>query len=320
MLYAFIVTIILGSLTEYIKDFFMIFLSISGIKLYKITSNIEINKIMKVIKINGSTINTNNKDSGIIWGKYFIGSLRTSDNEYDNNKLLFLLCTKKQYEIIKINKDKISDDENIEQIKEIIEDKDSNKIKEITYWSRSGSYRFIFYMSRPLYLTNIIKKDEQQTIVDSIYLNFLKKKHLVVNIYGEPGVGKSMIGFILSQKLECNYCDSWNPTDPNDNLDNIYNEINPDSSKPLILVLEEFDIIIQKINNNIQKHKEYHIQVTDKIGWNSLLDKIQIGIYPYLILILTSNKSPTDIDKQDPSLLRMGRVDFKYNLKSTKNE
>ena len=299
----------------------MIILSLCNIKLYKITSNVEINKIIKVIKISRSTMVSDNKDCGIIWGKYFIGTLRTGDNEYDNSKLLFLLTTKKQYEIIKSNKDKILDHENINNENQAIEDEDCNKIKEMIYWARCGSYRYIYYTKRALNIKNMVKKENQEKIIDSIYNNYLNKKRLVVNIYGEPGVGKSTIGHILSQKLECNYCDSWNPTDPNDNLDNIYNEINPDSSKPLILVLEEFDIIIEKIKkNNIQKHKEYHIQITDKIGWNSLLDKIQIGIYPYLILILTSNKPPNDIDNYDPSLLRTGRVDFKYKLKSIKDE
>ena len=72
------------------------------------------------------------------------------------------------------------------------------------------------------------------------------------------------IGYLLAKDLHCHFCDTWNPSDPNDNLDNVYNDIYPDCNKPLILVLEEFDIIIDKSKSKFINHKEYPIQVSDK--------------------------------------------------------
>ena len=44
------------------------------------------------------------------------------------------------------------------------------------------------------------------------------------------------------------------------------------------------------------------------------LDKIGMGIYPNIILILSSNKSIHEIDKMDPCYLRKGRVNIVSEL------
>lgn len=192
--------------------------------------------------------------------------------------------------------------------------------KQIKFWARTGTYKYFYYLSRNLDLTNVNEMNNQNNIINLIIDMYKKKNFLIINLYGEPGVGKTMLCYLLCKKLNGNYCDSWNPTDPNDSLDHIYNEVIPEESKPLILVLEEFDLIIKNITENIKKHKEYPISVTDKMGWNALLDKIQIGIYPNLILLLTSNKTPDYINNIDSSYIREGRVDFKFNLKRIKSD
>ena len=50
------------------------------------------------------------------------------------------------------------------------------------------------------------------------------------------------------------------------------------------------------------------ISVQNKTGWNRMLDEIGRGLYPHLILLMTSNRDPAFIRSLDPSYIREGRV------------
>jgi hypothetical protein len=53
----------------------------------------------------------------------------------------------------------------------------------------------------------------------------------------------------------------------------------------------------------------------DKSDWNSMLDKVtDLGFYPNLILILTSNVTLDTLHELDPSMLRAGRIDKAYHM------
>jgi len=119
-----------------------------------------------------------------------------------------------------------------------------------------------------------------------------------------------MIGLLLAKKLEGHFCKSWNPTEPSDRLAKVYQAVSPTRKNPLILVLEEFDGIIKKIINGKLEHKHISIPVKDKASWNSMLDDINLGLYPNLILVLTSNQGPEWVRQQDKSFIREGRVDI----------
>jgi hypothetical protein len=45
-----------------------------------------------------------------------------------------------------------------------------------------------------------------------------------------------------------------------------------------------------------------------------MLDEIQRGMYPNIILLLTSNKTPDFIRSLDPSYIRDGRVDLTFEM------
>ena len=75
------------------------------------------------------------------------------------------------------------------------------------------------------------------------------------------------------------------------------------------------DVILNDIHKGIPNHKNIPIPVRNKITWNTLLDKISIGLYPYLILFLISNKSANDLSNLDKSYLRDGRVNYKKEIK-----
>ena len=119
-----------------------------------------------------------------------------------------------------------------------------------------------------------------------------------------------MIAILLADKYNSYYCNSLKPCEPGTRLADLYNEAEPSSDKPLVVVFEEFDEIIDEINKGILPHKTLPIFISNKNGWNQFLDEIGLGLYPYLILILTTNKSPEYIRNVDPSYIREGRVNL----------
>lgn len=314
MLYAIFFAVVGGFSFDIIKDSVLIILSMFNIGMYKITSTIEINKLINKLNIINYTISTNEKPDGIIWGKWYLGKIISSNNDYDNSKLMFVLMNKNKFKKI-ITQNTIN-----KCVKSIKNSNNENNTQNINYWFRQGSFRYLYYIKRLLDVSKFISFNDQQIIIDKIVTKFETKNNLVLYLHGDPGTGKSMLCYLLTKTLSGHFCDTWNPTEPNDTIDTVYNEIMPDNSKPLILVLEEFDIIIDKVSDGQNKHKEYPIQIRDKIGWNSLLDKIQLGIYPNLILVLISNKTPKYIENKDMSYIRKGRVDMFFDIKGSKND
>ena len=183
MIYAIFFTIICSLSTDIIKDFIFLILSIFNIKLYKFTSNIEINKIINLLEIKKHTVVNNNKQSGLILGKNFIGKIIIKDFEFDNYKLLYFICNESFYNK-KINnntnylvKSNINKDNNDNIIKN-----DNNKNhnylqlnKQIKFWARTGTYKYFYYLSRNLDLTNVNEMNNQNNIINLI-IDMYKKK------------------------------------------------------------------------------------------------------------------------------------------------
>jgi hypothetical protein len=89
----------------------------------------------------------------------------------------------------------------------------------------------------------------------------------------------------------------------------------------LIVVLEEFDIIISKIHfGTITQHKSLPSNIYDKTSWNQFFDRFDRRYYPWVILVLTSNVKPEVIDSLDPSYIRNGRINKVFELKNTKDD
>ena len=139
------------------------------------------------------------------------------------------------------------------------------------------------------------------------------------------GCGKSMIPLLLGKAItkkdqEVHFCDTFKPTDPGDQFSNLYNLIEPTKESPLIVVLEEFDIIISKIHfGTITQHKSMPANIFDKTSWNQFFDRFDRRYYPWVILVLTSNVKPEVIESLDPSYIRNGRINKVFELKNTKD-
>jgi hypothetical protein len=109
--------------------------------------------------------------------------------------------------------------------------------------------------------------------------------------------------------------DTFNPTQPGDKFNTIYIKSSPKKDKPLIVILEEADILLSNIHSNsIEIHRDIPIQITNKIQWNMFFDRFDRQLYPHVIFIMTSNKSISYFEELDSSYMRTGRVNCKFEL------
>lgn len=280
-----------------------------GFQFYKI-GNQKLTKLLnKLPKI--SSINNNDSMEGWIIGKWYIGHIHTSQSQHGQpTKELFLLCSKKWFDIIsnetEINKNDKDPSKEIQVIK-------------INLWEREGNYYYLHYSKRDFDISQFEPKEPQIKIIEQIVKFYETNRYSIVLLHGEKGTGKSMIPMLLAKALadankensqyKVGFCDTFKPTDPGDSFVSLYNKVNPEKSSPIIIVMEEFDIMIQQIHyNRIQNHKYIPTNITDKPSWNQFFDRFDRKYYPWVILVLTSNVSPTIIDSLDSSYLREGRV------------
>lgn len=305
------------ALTTMFSSIIMIFLSVVtvvwsvpfilfkciGLHLYRINDNQKVTMALKKLKC-VSTIKTSDKPNGFIFGYYYVGYISEIISYTNNGQTI-------NYEIYILISDKMHD--SITSHDYMFVQKNVNT--SIKIYERKGNYYNFSYDSRRIDINNISPRPQQKKYIDTICSEYRKKNFSVAMIYGKPGSGKSMIPMFLTKELNGSYCDSFTPTDPGDNIAMIYNTICPTFDNPMIIVLEEFDIMINKVHNGlVQQHKAMPTQIHDKTNCNQFFDKINRGFYPFLILILTSNKSTDYIDMLDSSYIRPGRVDLKLAM------
>jgi hypothetical protein len=137
-----------------------------------------------------------------------------------------------------------------------------------------------------------------------------KNRSLVVVIHGSPGTGKSITARMVTHKLKGILFPTYNPTSLGQCLFHTMSECE-DDPKPLVVVMEEFDVALGNImNQTVQGTDKMNLDAKDKSTWNTLLDKFNTR--SNAILIMTTNKSREHLLEvtcnHDPSILREGRV------------
>jgi Holliday junction resolvasome RuvABC ATP-dependent DNA helicase subunit len=135
-------------------------------------------------------------------------------------------------------------------------------------------------------------------------------------ISGRPGTGKSSMGILIAKELNGSLCKTYDPTNPGDYLENVYNQVNPTDKNPLILLIDEFDILLHSLHNKlVVLHDDIPTEVSTKTKWNNLFDDLNLKLFPNLIVILTTNLTRKTIEKNyEKSYIRPGRVNFHYNI------
>lgn len=273
------------------------------IKKYVITGDKELtNSIMKKITnyifyTEVSYINGRNQPSGFFVGKQYYGYI-----EIKEGTTITLYTKEDTYQSLMEHED-IKDKENKDL--KVFEPKPKNKIN---VYIRKGTYRNLYYNSMRLDLSHIQPIGDQQHVIDSIKMHYTKKERASIFIHGVSGAGKSTIGYLLAKELNATYCHTFNPTEPGDYLSNLMVDIRSQDD-PVVIVIEEIDVLIKKIDKGLEKNDEIPIEIHNKTTWNNFMDDL---IFYKIILIFTSNSSKEELDKIDTSYLRKGRIDDYY--------
>lgn len=284
-------------------------------RIYQLSSkekrNILFKKVLKH-KFICNKYDENNEPIGIIIHKNMIPDFLIFNRSYHQD-ILTIICKNTFYnelsEEIKI-KEQIKLDEEFIPCK-----KHSATSNNINYITKRGEYGYFEYGIRVVNLENMsIHKtltfyDTQKKLFRDI-MKFYKNNHFCkVYLSGKPGCGKTFFAYLMAQTLDCYLCDVYKGNEPSSNFSEIYTRARVSSEKPMIVIFDEVDIMISEINNNVKnEHKKYNKEIYDKTSWNFFMDKIEYGMFPYVIILMTSNKRRQEINRYDTSYLRNGRV------------
>jgi hypothetical protein len=304
---------IFGYMMYTLSPYLMVFVNVSlqylGIRQYTIEGdNIHYRKICKHLE---GTLNTNfvYRNQQLIKSGYFISldciGIYNNNSQYSDNNCIIIFCSPKYFNMI-------TAEESIPKIhvspqKEPV----SNKIKKYT---RTGCFKNFYYVPLTIEVTAEPVGD-QGPIVDSILALYNKNGRAAIFIHGITGAGKSTIGYLVAKALNGSYCNTFKPTDPGDSFANLLSEIQNRSSsdKPLILMLDEINIMIHAIHEKkIKNYRDMPVPISDKIDWVNMFD--DLVFFKNIILIMTSNESKEAIDALDTSYLRKGRIDASFSM------
>jgi hypothetical protein len=244
---------------------------------------------------------TDGKSSGYSLGYWYLAYVSTSDMD---ETYVWLIATKASYEALSKEKEiTISFEE---------KDEESDK-KAITVLDRYGSNTNVYYRQRSLKIS-VTPRPIQKIVLNDIKALLDKKKSAVVLLHGAPNVGKTMLSLIAANEFGGSYCNSLSPWEPGDSITGLYSDTEVSEKNPLIVALDEVDSAIEQIHTGISPHKDVKIRVRNKAGWNKMLDEIQKGFYPYLVIIMTTNRTPDFFNELDSSYMAPHRVDKMYRI------
>lgn len=274
-----------------------------GIQVYSFTDSVEIKNTVKQLKIRNSSIVKSEQNIGIIIGKWFIGYICENDNGEKKSQTFYLVMRKKDYCEIKKTIDAKKFNTSIEQ------KEDPCKVR---IWNSTGNKWWRDYNNCIVDWSHIEPRANQVRIVENIKNLYREKRtnSVVVYIHGPPGSGKTSVGLIIAKEFKSHYYDGWKPLSEGHPFSGIYTSVTPDREQPLIIVINEIDTYISKLDNQEQV-KDVERQFDGKADWNNFFDSVGMGLYPYVIIIATGN---TPASKIDNSLMRPGRFDIVEEL------
>jgi hypothetical protein len=277
-----------------------------GIRLYTIHNREDCQRLQKRMTY-CSHITDGGKGYGYAVGYWYIISISKSSDEEDGNSIWMIATTDTYKRLLKAEpaEETITDDDGV--TKPVLK-------TPLTVYERCGSRHNIWFRKRDLNIPLINSRPKQAEIIEEIQTFHAKRGFTVAYLHGPPGSGKSMIGLLLADAYRGSYCNTFKPWQPGESLGLLYTEIDPTKDKPLIIAFDEFDTALIQIHAGVPPHRDIPTAVADKAGWNHMLDEIQRGMYPNVILLLTSNKTPEFIRSLDPSYIREGRVDLTFEM------
>ena len=232
-------------------------------------------------------------------------------SSYD--RISYLYCTKTQYKRL-VNNSTFLTKTNINIVPQTEKRQEKSDLT-LKLWCRKGDHSYASYKPRDVMLPNLSFNSEQLHMYSEIMRHYNEHNHHVAFIYGPIGSGKTWFSYMLARELRAGICAQFSPTSPSDTLDNLYMTVEHSPSKPIIIVLDEVDVLLGNITEGVPSHKTFRISVQNKTDWNDMIDRIKLGCYPNIILLLISNISRETISSTlDSSYLRDGRIDSCFAL------
>ncbi len=304
------------SLREELYNLFLFFLQFFGYHSFYLMSEKEtirriISKLQKEKAWFSGRLVTREKvlGGGFFLGQNCIGYVPLKDWCYKNGELT-IITTEERYK--ELSDQDIVDFTPLEKEEEKEEPKEQAPKKNIIQvLDRIGRYDEIHYRKISLNISELQPIADQGSILKQIQDIYRKKKRASIFLTGPPRTGKSSVGYLLSKELGAVFTHTFNPTDPGDTFSYLFLELQEftvDDEKPLVVVIEEVDILLEKIHtNSVTVNPKVPTLVRDKTTWSNFMD--DLIFYRNVIVILTSNKSKEEIDALDPAYLRKGRVD-----------
>jgi hypothetical protein len=293
---------------------FFLFTPFFGFHVYEIKQKEVCQRIQRRIRYS-SQRSEQDKPLGYSIGKWFLAHIYIESDHQGDIYNIWLFSTNKMFVSLTQEESLSIVNTNLTGTSNNVNPGLKSEQKNLTIYTRSGTFFSIWFKKRVVPFSAFTPRQEQKEILESIQSDFKKRSYSVCYIHGPPGSGKSMLGAFLALELKGVLCNTLKPWNPSDTLAELYAEAEVSAENPLVLVFDEVDSVLVHIHEGIPSHKNLPIAIQNKPGWNHFLDEIARGMFPYLVLLLTSNQPPEWVNGLDPSYLREGRVNKVFELK-----
>ena len=194
-----------------------------------------------------------------------------------------------------------------------IEEENTESNKQFVKLYLSSAFYDGHFKQISLPFDNFEPLNNQIPIIDKICKSYEENVFHICRslVWGPPRKGKSFIGKLLAHKYKSAYCFDLKLDTPGTQLLTLWETFKPEKDKPLIVQIDEYDILLKNIHEQNIKHEHDWLKtmVYDKQSYNTFISEYLICL-PYVIYLFTMNSSPEDINKMDSSFIRTNRIDL----------
>lgn len=284
---------------------FLLPMRMFGLSLYFVDDERQLQALKRIVAKSSSIVN-NDEAFGWIFGKWYVGYIYQSGDRWQKSQMCYLIARKILIDEIKPQPVQLNT---------------SAEPVFVQLYDRCGNYDYIYYTDRKLNVTDFMARPQQEKAICFIESYYKVQKFATVLLSGPPNCGKSVIALLLAKHFSGSLVYEFNPTEPGNSINNLYNKVNPSFNAPLIITFEEVDGMIEAIHHGkVTRHDTKPISIYNKATWNTFLDNIDHRFYPHVIFLFTTNRCLSWFEDLDPSYMRNGRVNVKIAMTASSCE